>query len=482
MKKLFLATLFFLATSQVEAATWWLRPSGGTTGTCAQARGAGDPGFYLRSFAALNACSGPAFVGGDTVKLKGGTYTEFSGPTAGFTIPSGTIGAPTILEAAGVEAVTFNTTGGFSTTFDINNQSYITLQGDINAKNFKIDLSGMAACDQGVLIRGTSHHITLRGMDIANCLTGNGVSLFGASNNTVLQYSRLHGHGGVQAGTEQSHAIYISTSNNTVEFTEIDNNTGYGLHNYDSTGKSTGNVFRNLNIHHNATTVAAGAILSGGSKLYNSEISNNTGARGIQVWGASAGVTISNVTLRNNAGTEIQIQGGATGTTIEDTVIANTIGSAIITDAGTGSTSSRVLCPRAGTLCTQTGTPLFEPIAIAVPTVSVTPASIDVGGTTTMTWTGISTATPTDWIGLYIPGMIDTNYVDWIYISCSKNSAAAQSSGSCAYTVSGTIAAGDYEVRLFTNDGFSRLATGNLLKVNGAILAPPSNVSVKITM
>ncbi len=76
MKKLFLATLFFLATSQVEAATWWLRPSGGTTGTCAQARGAGDPGFYLRSFAALNACSGPAFVGGDTVKLKAGTYTE----------------------------------------------------------------------------------------------------------------------------------------------------------------------------------------------------------------------------------------------------------------------------------------------------------------------------------------------------------------------------------------------------------------------
>ncbi len=255
-----------------------------------------------------------------------------------------------------------------------------------------------------------------------------------------LQYSRIHHNGGVQVGTEQNHGIYLVGSNNTVEFTEIDNNSGYGLHNYDSTGRSTGNVFRDLNIHHNATTAAAGVILSGGSKLYNSEISNNTGARGIQVWGASAGVTISNVTLRNNAGTEIQIQGGATGTTIEDTVIANTIGSAIITDAGSGSTSSRVLCPRAGTLCTQTGTPLFEPIATpvpTVPTVSVTPASIYVGDTTTMTWTGISTATPTDWIGLYVPGSVDTNYIDWIYVSCSKSSAAAKSSGSCSYVLPG---------------------------------------------
>ena len=98
-------------------------------------------------------------------------------------------------------------------------------------------------------------------------------------------------------------------------------------------------------------------------------------------------------------------------------------------------------------------------------TLSVSPTNIPVGGTVTATWSGIATPTATDWIGLYVPGAGDSAYIDWIYVSCSKNPGSARASGSCPFTVPSTLAPGNYQLRLFANNGITLLAGSNAFTI-----------------
>jgi len=97
---------------------------------------------------------------------------------------------------------------------------------------------------------------------------------------------------------------------------------------------------------------------------------------------------------------------------------------------------------------------------------SVTPTSVVRGGSVTATWGGLTAATNTDWIGLYPSGAADTAYVAWIYVSCAKTPAGAPVAGSCAFPIPGTIAPGSYTLRLFSANGYTKLATSNTLTVN----------------
>jgi hypothetical protein len=85
------------------------------------------------------------------------------------------------------------------------------------------------------------------------------------------------------------------------------------------------------------------------------------------------------------------------------------------------------------------------------------------GGTVTATWSGIATPTSTDWIGLYVPGSADTAIVlnTWIYVSCSKTPTVGATSGSCSFPIPSGLTAGTYELRLFANNGYTRLAVSN---------------------
>jgi hypothetical protein len=94
-------------------------------------------------------------------------------------------------------------------------------------------------------------------------------------------------------------------------------------------------------------------------------------------------------------------------------------------------------------------------------TLSVSPTTIPAGGTVTATWSGITSPTPTDWIGLYIPGAPNSPEIDWIYLSGSKTPGAAQASGSRPFVVPGSLAPGTYQLRLFANNTFTLLATSN---------------------
>ena len=104
-------------------------------------------------------------------------------------------------------------------------------------------------------------------------------------------------------------------------------------------------------------------------------------------------------------------------------------------------------------------------VAPSGPQLSVSPGSVDAGGTVTATWSGIATPTPADWIGLFAQGAADTVYVTWMYVSCSQTPGAARAAGSCAFVIPGGLAPGTYELRLLANNGFTRLAASGALTV-----------------
>jgi hypothetical protein len=92
---------------------------------------------------------------------------------------------------------------------------------------------------------------------------------------------------------------------------------------------------------------------------------------------------------------------------------------------------------------------------------SVSPATVAAGGAVTVQWAGIASPTPTDWIGLYQSGAADRAYLAWMYVSCSSTAGLAAAAGSCAFTTPAALAPGTYELRLFANDGFTRLRISN---------------------
>jgi hypothetical protein len=95
--------------------------------------------------------------------------------------------------------------------------------------------------------------------------------------------------------------------------------------------------------------------------------------------------------------------------------------------------------------------------AFKVAALSVSPTVIAAGGTLTVTWS-IETATSTDWIGLYAPGAPDTAYLAYRYTT-------GTASGSVAFTLPTSLSPGTYELRLFANNGYTRLVTSNAFTV-----------------
>ena len=73
---------------------------------------------------------------------------------------------------------------------------------------------------------------------------------------------------------------------------------------------------------------------------------------------------------------------------------------------------------------------------------------------------GSNVCTPTgrDWIGVFVPGAANTSYVSWRYTT-------GTASGSLPLTVPVTVAPGTYELRLFANNGYTRLGTSSTFVV-----------------
>ena len=111
-------------------------------------------------------------------------------------------------------------------------------------------------------------------------------------------------------------------------------------------------------------------------------------------------------------------------------------------------------------------------------TLSVSPTTVASGVTVTATWNAIASPTATDWIALSTPGAADTSYTQWVYVSCSRTAGSASPAGSCPFVLPNPLVAGNYELRLFAANGYTRLATSNQLTVPGTTLtASPAVVA-----
>ncbi|GEM_PF-3087554 len=102
-------------------------------------------------------------------------------------------------------------------------------------------------------------------------------------------------------------------------------------------------------------------------------------------------------------------------------------------------------------------------------TLSASPVQIKLGSSASVAYSGTSTVT--DWIGLYSPAAADDKFIDWKYVgSCSRTpSANVAASGTCSFAMSNP---GSNEFRLFSNDGYTKMAASNQISVTGPALTP----------
>ena len=120
-----------------------------------------------------------------------------------------------------------------------------------------------------------------------------------------------------------------------------------------------------------------------------------------------------------------------------------------------------------GPLTIQTGSPA---------NLSASPTTVTAGTSTTVSWSGISQPTSTDWVGMYpSSAAADSSFVAWAYTT-------GAASGSLPFAVPSTLPPGTtYQLRLFANDGFSRLATSGPIAVQAAqppaVTASPTTVA-----
>src|SRR5207249_4264463 len=80
-----------------------------------------------------------------------------------------------------------------------------------------------------------------------------------------------------------------------------------------------------------------------------------------------------------------------------------------------------------------------------------------------------------DWVGLALVGSANTSFVAWNYLNGSHS---PPSTGVTSATLSFTAPAinGTYEIRLFENDTYTRLATSGTVQVSPDLTAAPRAV------
>ncbi|HVF64853.1 MAG TPA: PQQ-dependent sugar dehydrogenase [Casimicrobiaceae bacterium] len=102
-------------------------------------------------------------------------------------------------------------------------------------------------------------------------------------------------------------------------------------------------------------------------------------------------------------------------------------------------------------------------------TLAVSPTSVAPGGTVSASWNGLATPSASDWIGLYAPGSANSAFITWVYVSCTQSPGSPRPSGSCPFVIPSTLPAGNYELRLLANNGFTSLSTSETISVGSDV-------------
>jgi hypothetical protein len=95
--------------------------------------------------------------------------------------------------------------------------------------------------------------------------------------------------------------------------------------------------------------------------------------------------------------------------------------------------------------------------------ITLTPDPSAAGSTLTVGITG-GPGNPTDWIGLYQQGTGDTAFIDWCYLDGTKTKPMT-GTANASVTCFKPALSGRYQVRLFSNNTFTKVMTSNTITV-----------------
>jgi hypothetical protein len=236
---------------------------------------------------------------GDTLYLRGGTYTLVLDDAA-FAIPKGSSwNTPVTIASAPNETATLHGSGDHTLGLG---------QGVWYVIFDRLVIDG-SSCTFGVSFFG-SQRVRLQNSEVRNAQASGILSNLAVQN--FNEYLNLHLH---HNGTSRlDHGVYLEGQNNTIAGSEMDNNQGYGIHIYNGGGGTGSNTIFGNRIHHNLGD--GGVTLSSGNNhlFYNNLVYNNNGY-GITVgFGGADNTQMYNNTIYGNSQYAINLRTGVTNT------------------------------------------------------------------------------------------------------------------------------------------------------------------------
>ena len=237
-------------------------------------------------------------IAGDVLNIREGIYPERI-ESGSQTIVSGTSWEnPVTIQGHASEVVTLRPTYG-DVVIQVNTPSQGNSTRYVVFKNLIVDATNT---NFGVAIGGgnnggTVDHIKLDGLEVKNAI-GDAVLIggpHGGGDSSWLTDVKIHNNGTAGDG----HGLYVESSNNIVEYSEIYNQSGYGIHNY--AGSASNNIYRYSTIYGNGTNlgrIAWGILVTtgGNNQIYGNVIVNNQNG----VTSGSEGNQILNNTIYGN--------------------------------------------------------------------------------------------------------------------------------------------------------------------------------------
>src|SRR5437588_5066864 len=114
-------------------------------------------------------------------------------------------------------------------------------------------------------------------------------------------------------------------------------------------------------------------------------------------------------------------------------------------------------------------------VAAAAPTIDVSPATTAPGSTLTVTIAS-GPGNAKDWVGLYQAGAPDTAMIDWKYLNGQRTAPTTGTTGATV-TFAAPSSPGTYNIRFYSNDTYTVLATSAPITVQSS----PTPASLTVT-
>ena len=334
-----LALLVLFLASPSWAATYFIAPGGSDSNPCTEAQPCATYGRARTNLAS-----------GDTLYLRGGTYSETILMTKDSALPSGTSwGSATTIAGYPGETVTLTGGGIQATIYDSALMQYVVFQNFHLTNNATLGAQGCGYRPDGSVDMGCGpHFLRFQDMEISgtacNSAVGNG---YGASD---LQYLNINVHDG---GCDRlDHGFYVLSPRGLYDGITVNNYAGYCFQLYDSGCPSQdGGVSRDCgddtvvrNSHFSNCRGDGAVTLNHGDNIqfYGNSITNSH--NGVEVsYGQPDGTTIHDNTIANNTGAAIHVGESPINTHVYNNHLSNN--GAEVDNRGTGTTTEPGLPP-----------------------------------------------------------------------------------------------------------------------------------------